>query len=155
MARPGNASSLQPHDYRLAAAEQLETVATLLARGEHAIALYWAGVAAECAIRSRIDAGAAFSGRHDLLEVALPTDFLPRASAANENIVSSIQMLHRVWRNSFRYMHTEKIARVLEESGFEPQVSKSARIKRAAEAAEVAAAQLYRRAFNLSVARPR
>jgi hypothetical protein len=154
VAHPGNASSFQPHDYRLAAAERLETVATLRARGEHGIALYWAGVAAECAIRSRIGAGAAFSGRHNLLELALPTDFLPRASAANESIVASIQTLHRVWRNSFRYMHTEKIARVLEESGFEPQVSKSFRMKRAAEAAEAAAAQLYQRAVNLSVARP-
>ncbi len=81
--------------------------------GRPGLALYVAGVAAEAALRSRIPPGTVFDGRHDLVRLALTAGYIGGTARTIPRRTERLNTFNRLWRNSFRYMSDDKIARIL------------------------------------------
>ncbi len=111
--RAGPPEAVRPADYRDAAAARLGEAQRLLDTGSPGMALYLAGVAAECVLRSELPVGLAFDGRHDLRRLASAGLLAANQSAVWHKRNDALHEIGRLWRNSFRYMSDAKIARVL------------------------------------------
>lgn len=116
--RAGLPEAVRPADYRDAAAARLGEAQRLLDTGSPGMALYLAGVAAECVLRSELPMGLAFDGRHDLERLQLTSRLAPAQSGATARRRHAVSTVSKAWRNSFRYMPDAKIARVLHRHGF-------------------------------------
>jgi len=142
--REDTVSRFRPEDYRAAAAERLRLVDDLLEREQFGMAVYFAGVVAECVVRAALPRTEAFSGRHDLAALATQADFWPRSLDARPEVTAAIQTLRVRWRNNYRYMADGKIGLNLSAAGCYPQLNGVARIlRRAAQDCSMAAHILF------------
>lgn len=123
-----------PVDYWLGSRERLGEAEAALRRGDHGLALLLSGVAAEAALRSLAPQGIAFDGRHDLRELLHACQYTPPAA-----VVLAAQDLRRLWRNNYRYMGPDQVARTLVWSQRYPRRPAAWVLRRAAEDAMAAA----------------
>ena len=96
-------------DYFKAARERM-TQATLLRRSRHyALAMYVAGVAAECMLRAYHRAGSNFDERHNIADLFKACDPDKLGDAAKNRLRGPIQTIHLLWQNRYRFFSQDRL----------------------------------------------
>jgi hypothetical protein len=110
--------------YRCAALERLEDAKELKRLGRYGFAMYAAGVAVECVLRSFRHADREHMATHDLLLLLEACDRVRLGDHVWRRARRAIQPVHLLWLNGIRYAHEERMRQHLKDVHFHSRVRK-------------------------------
>jgi len=100
---------VRAEDYRRAAGERVTEAGELRRAQRYTLAMYVAGVAAECMLRAYHRADAAFDERHDVIELLKECNLDRLGEVAMTRLRAPVQTVHLLWSNSLRYFDERRI----------------------------------------------
>jgi hypothetical protein len=90
--------------YRIAALERIGEALSLQRAERYGIAMYIAGVAAECMLRAyHVDR--AFDERHDFIRLFQAFNLDRLGEAGRRRLRGPVQTIHQLWDNGYRFAH--------------------------------------------------
>jgi hypothetical protein len=99
---------VRAEDYRRAAGERVTEAGELRRAQRFTLAMYVAGLAAECMLRAYHRLEAPFDERHDVIELLKACDLNRLGEAAMSRLRAPVQTVH-CWNSAFRYFDEKRI----------------------------------------------
>jgi len=115
-----------PNEYRLAALERIGDADGARRQERFGVAMYLAGVAAECMLRAYHHEDRPFDERHDLVLLFKDCDLERLGDDARTRLRGPIQTIHMLWRNDFRFAHEEMLRLHFRRTGLDRDVHRDA-----------------------------
>jgi hypothetical protein len=115
-----------PDGYRLAALERLAEATALRRDGRYVLAMYVAGVAAECMLRAWHHPDLPFDERHDAVRLFQACDLDRLGDSARRRLRAPVESIHLLWSNAYRYAHEAQVRAHLHEAGLDRGVHRRA-----------------------------
>jgi hypothetical protein len=116
-----------PEHYFAAALERYTEAGALRRQARWALAMYVAGLAAECMVRAWIPAGTQFDERHDLYQLLKVTEW-PLSAKQRRALHSALEDVRSLWHNSLRFADEGRVRAHLRQLHLDrgPEVAKNA-----------------------------
>jgi hypothetical protein len=92
----------------------------------YVLAMYLAGLAAECMLRAWHHPDLAFDERHDIVRLFDACDLDRLSDSAVRRLRGPVQVVHALWTNGYRYAHEEQVRGHLHELGLDRDVHRNA-----------------------------
>jgi hypothetical protein len=109
-------------DYRRAALERIGEANALRRDERFALAMYVAGVAAECMLRAYHHEDRPFDERHDLVLLFGHCDLERLGDSARRRLRGPLQTIHLLWSNTFRFAPESMVRQHLHRAGLDRDV---------------------------------
>jgi len=128
---------LRPEHYLLAAQERLSEAVALRRGARWVLAMYVAGLSAECMMRAFIPRDSEFDARHDLGALLGASEW-PLGSSERRRLHTAVSGIRVLWNNSLRYADEARVRSHLKRIGLD----RGPGIQRGADALKVRCAEL-------------
>jgi hypothetical protein len=113
-------------DYKQAAIDRIGEAYAIRRVGRHVLAMFIAGLAAECMLRAWHHLDRRFDERHDLVRLFGACDLECLGDSAVRRLRPSVQIIHLLWRNSYRYAREMQVRNLLRELRLDRDVHRNA-----------------------------
>jgi hypothetical protein len=112
--------------YRVAALERIGEANAMRRERRYVLAMYLAGLAAECMLRAWHHPDLPFNERHDIARLFSACDLDRLGDSAVRRLRPAVQTIHALWLNSYRFAHEAQVRRHLHELGLDRELRRTA-----------------------------